>query len=527
MKQYVNKKMNAKDSAGWKGVLINTAIMCGIILFTILFTELLRSAGFGMQSLLMIYLLSVQIISFVTPKYVYGTLAALICTFSYDFLVSEPQLAFSFAIGFPITLFTMLVVTFITSTLTVQLRYQATLAVERERRAELLSEISQALLAARDVDAIVRLVSGYLAAQIGRPVILYTKDPKNCGRDDYVLTRDDESAAVFLTDTEKKRAHRVYKRGVPDALDEYNSDVHYEAVVSRGTVFGVIGIDCKAKPLAPTSLAFLQILIKQAALALELLSLSDEKNNLKISAEKEKMRSNLLRSISHDLRTPLTSILGASAAILDEKDMPEEMRQNLVSDIHETAQWLIRMVENILTVTRISKESLEVHKTLEAAEELISQAVSIVRARFPECHIHVRIPDELLLVPMDGTLISQVLINLLENAIKYSEEGALVLVNLKKQGDYARFEVIDHGGGISAHLLDNLFEIHTRGEGSAIDVSSGIGIGLSICQTIVKAHGGTIEGRNREEGGAKFSFMLPLAKDENGIENIIEDENND
>jgi len=520
MKQYVREKMYAdpwEDSPKWRSTLIHTAKMCGIILFTIVFTELLRHAQVGLQSLLMIYLLSVQIVSFVTPKYVYGILAALICTFSFDFFVSEPQLAFSFTIGFPITLFTMLVVTFITSTLTVQLRYQAALAVERERRAELLAEINQALLAARDVDAIVRLVSGYLAAQIGRPVIFYTKDPKNCGRDAYVLTRDDESAGVFLTETEKKRAHRVYKSGIPDALDEFDSDVHYEAVVSRGTVFGVIGIECKAKPLAFTSLIFLQVLVKQVAMALELLYLSDEKNNLKISAEKEKMRSNLLRSISHDLRTPLTSILGASAAILEERDMPEEMRYNLVTDIQETTQWLIRMVENILTVTRISKEVMEVHKTLEAAEELISQAVSIVRARFPQCHIHVRIPDELLLVPMDGTLISQVLINLLENAIKNSEEGALVLVNLKKQDDYARFEVIDHGSGISAHLMDNLFEIHTQGEDATIDVSSGIGIGLSICQTIVQAHGGSIEGHNREEGGAKFSFMLPLAEAGDGM----------
>ena len=148
-------------------------------------------------------------------------------------------------------------------------------------------------------------------------------------------------------------------------------------------MLGVIGLDCRELPLTPGTHAFLHIIASRVALALALRYLSEEQNNLKISAEKEKMRANLLRSISHDLRTPLTSILGASSAILEQRDMNEEMRQKLTGDIRENAQWLIRMVENILTVTRISKETTTVYKTMEAAEEIVSQAFPLCAIAFP------------------------------------------------------------------------------------------------------------------------------------------------
>jgi len=167
------------------------------------------------------------------------------------------------------------------------------------------------------------------------------------------------------------------------------------------------------------------------------------------------------------------------------------------------------MVENILTVTQISQDSIQLNKSMEAAEEVMSQAVTLVRARFPFCLIHVKIPDELIMVPMDATLISQVIINLLENAVRNSEEGTLVLFTLTLKDRFALFEISDRGGGIPSHILDNLFEVQAQ-EGIAADSSRGFGIGLSICRTIIHAHGGAIEGHNREKGGAKFSFMLPL-----------------
>ncbi len=496
-------------------VLRNSLKVLAVVLVTAFLTELLAGLGLQKESLLMLYMLAVVIISVCTPSYTYGIVAAVFCSFAYDFFITDPRYGFSITLRFPIALITMLAVTLIISALVIQNKKQAHLALKREQRTQLLYQLNQELLAARNVEEIVEVTQKYIQQQMERSNVFYLKDPKEGGEPSLRLHHPQDRE--LFTDREcVRRVHQMFKVGAeqPEELLPKDRCIHYEAAISHGKVLGVIGLDCRELPLTPGSHTFLQIVSAQVALALALRYLSEEQNNLKISAEKEKMRSNLLRSISHDLRTPLTGILGASSAILEQKDMGEEMQEKLVRDIKENAQWLIRMVENILTVTRISKETATVHKTMEAAEEVISQAVSIVRKRFPDCLIHVSIPSELLMVPMDATLISQVLINLLENAIKNSEEGALVLLTLKKKGRTARFEVSDHGRGIPKHLLSNLFEIYSQAEDRGADSSKGLGIGLSICKTIIQAHGGEIQGYNREEGGARFIFTLPLQEEQ-------------
>jgi two-component system sensor histidine kinase KdpD len=225
---------------------------------------------------------------------------------------------------------------------------------------------------------------------------------------------------------------------------------------------------------------------------------------LALEGGNERERAVLLRAISHDLRTPLSSILGASSAMLEQENPDRETTDRFLKNIKENAEWLIRIVENLLSVTKISDGAIELSKTLEAAEEVAAQAASITRKRFPGRHIEIKGPEELLLVPMDATLVSQAIINLLENAIKNSEGGSAVSLEVEKYGNYARFSVSDSGRGIPRPMLDSLFEPKPPvSEG-------GFGIGLSICKTIIAAHGGTIEGRNKKEGGAHFCFSLPL-----------------
>jgi two-component system sensor histidine kinase KdpD len=246
-------------------------------------------------------------------------------------------------------------------------------------------------------------------------------------------------------------------------------------------------------------------------MALERQYLSDEQRKILIESEKEKMRSNLLRAISHDIRTPLTGILGASSAILENGDrLDRDTHDKLISDIKEDSQWLIHMVENLLSVTRINEGTMNVTKSPEAAEEVIAEAVSQIRKRFPESKISVRVPDELLMVPMDGTLIEQVLINLLEIGVKHSPSDSKVEVEAKADGEYALFEVRDHGKGIAADDFPYLFESYVPNGTRSSDSSRGMGIGLSICKSIIKAHGGTLGAVNGREEGAVFSFRLPL-----------------
>lgn len=232
---------------------------------------------------------------------------------------------------------------------------------------------------------------------------------------------------------------------------------------------------------------------------------------IRIDAEKEKTRGTLLRAISHDLRTPLTGIFSASSIIEEQADTlaVSDVRQ-FASDIKHNSEWLIRMVENLLVVTRISEGDVKIKKTVEVAEEIMAQAVSIVRKRFPECVIIVKAPDEAILVCVDPILISQVFINLLENAVKYSPQGSPVQFNFYKNKGFAQFEVSDKGRGISTQIIDHLFEAYSQKQEYSADAGSGMGIGLSICKTIIDAHDGKITGDNKLDGGALFNVMLPL-----------------
>ena len=237
---------------------------------------------------------------------------------------------------------------------------------------------------------------------------------------------------------------------------------------------------------------------------------------IRIEAEKEKTRSNLLRAVSHDLRTPLTSILGAISAVIEKvKILGSEERLNLLHDAQDDARWLIKMVENLLTITRIdADENARLYKEPEAVEELIASAAAKHRKRFGEPPLSVSIPSELLMVPMDAVLIEQVITNLLENAVLHAKGANRIMLSVRREDSNAVFEVSDNGAGIPEKLLPHIFDGYFRQnyeeEG---DSKRNMGIGLSVCETIVRAHNGTMSAFNKEGGGAVFRFVLPLGEE--------------
>jgi two-component system sensor histidine kinase KdpD len=238
-----------------------------------------------------------------------------------------------------------------------------------------------------------------------------------------------------------------------------------------------------------------------------------QQENLRVEAEKEKMRANLLRSVSHDLRTPLTSILGTTSALLDDSEMlPKEKQRELLSEAHEDAEWLIRMVENLLSITRMSGGEAKITKTTEAVEEIVSEAVRKFKKRFPDAGVSVSVPGELLMVPMDAILIEQVIINLLENSVLHGKAKDGIWVMVEKTEKEAVFTVSDHGVGIPNNVFEHLFDGYLSGmEENESDSTRNMGIGLSVCMSIIRAHGGEMHAENRPEGGAAFHFSLPLA----------------
>ena len=229
-------------------------------------------------------------------------------------------------------------------------------------------------------------------------------------------------------------------------------------------------------------------------------------------AEKERTRANLLHAISHDLRTPLTGIVGSSLAYLENGDfLSEEDKSTIVRNIYEDSTWLIHMVENLLTVTRIDRDKLSISTREEPVEEVVAEALQRTERRYEGSMIQVSIPDEFIMIPMDAVLIEQVTINLLENALLHSGTTAPVELIVENHPDNVSFTIRDHGTGIPAEMLPHLFE-GTDYISDTPDIQKGMGIGLVVCKTIITAHHGTIIGRNHRDG-AEFTFTLPKRKE--------------
>lgn len=492
----------------------DTRVVLALTTLATLLSMGLRKVNIGDHNVIMAYLLSVLIVSRMTNGYVYGVAASVISVLAFNFFFTEPYLTFTTVQpGYPITFLIMLLVALITSALTVRIKMQARLAVERAHRTDVLYEINKKLLATRGTENIVRLISDYIVTLIDRSIMFYTVDPGQ-GAEGTLTEAPGDDGAFLKSDDEKAVAHWVFvnqKRAGAGTDTLMGAGALYMPVIAQGRVLAVWGVSCHRETLDHSVRLFLRMIASQVAMALERQRLSDEQRATQVESEREKMRATLLRAISHDLRTPLAGILGSSSALRESgSELDGEMRDRLLSDIQEESQWLIRMVENLLSITRINESASKVAKALEAAEEVVAEAVSRILRRFPKREIRVRVPDQLLEVPMDGTLIVQVLINLLENAIKYSPDDAPIEVNLRREGNRALFEVNDRGRGISEEALPWRTNDGVASAEKRPDAARGMGIGLTICDTIIKAHGGTLDAENRVEGGAVFRFLLPL-----------------
>ena len=242
-----------------------------------------------------------------------------------------------------------------------------------------------------------------------------------------------------------------------------------------------------------------------------------QQEKMKADAEKERMRGNLLRAVSHDLRTPLTSIYGASSAVIENFDeIPRQKQLKLLADIRTDAQWLMRMVENLLSVTRFDGQNIQLTKNETVLEELIDAVLVKFRKHYPHQAVHVNLPDDFISIPMDAILIQQVLMNLLENAVFHAVGMQKLQLTVELQGSKAVFRIIDDGCGIPEARMDGLFSGSLNSITPTDGSRNNMGIGLSVCNAIIKAHGSELKAKNRSEGGAEFSFALDMEEIING-----------
>ncbi|MEG0378033.1 MAG: DUF4118 domain-containing protein, partial [Eubacterium sp.] len=509
-KSFTNLHLSVKDTM--------KMLLCLVMATVISFG--LRKLELGEQNIIMVYILSILIISRITIGYFYGISASILGVLAFNFFFTDPYFTLN-AIGptYPVTFAIMLIVALVTSALTNGVKIQARMAVAGERRTEVLYELSKKLLKTRGLENIVNVTNESLVDIFDRSVIFYTQSPDDNHKGVFIQGKKDTNGLFMATKDEEAVAHWVFlnKKQAGTGTDTLTgAKAFYMPVMSGQRVLGVIGLSCADEILSPKRRAFLRMMVSQVAMALERQRLSDEQTYVRLETEREKLRSNFLRAISHDLRTPLTGILGSSSALLENVDLLDKNTQKkLLQDIKDDSQWIIRMVENLLSVTRISDGTMNVVKVPEAVEEIVGEAVRIIRKRFEQTNISVAVPDNLLMVPMDGTLIEQVLINLMENAIKYAGEHPVLDVQVRDMGKKALFIVSDNGEGISQKLLPHIFEGYSGEDEKGSDSKRGMGIGLSICMSIIKAHDGTLSVRNKPAGGAEFSFILPIDGGEN------------
>jgi two-component system sensor histidine kinase KdpD len=261
---------------------------------------------------------------------------------------------------------------------------------------------------------------------------------------------------------------------------------------------------------APSSIISAIIMLIISVLTSAFTTRMKEWQRIKAESEKERMRANLLRAVSHDLRTPLTTIYGASSSIVNNYDkLSDAQKLQMASGIQDDSEWLIRMVENLLSITRIDSGSVQLIKTPTVLDELIDSVILKFKKRYPNQRVELDVPDDVVIIPMDAILIEQVIINILENAIHHAEGFTKLSLRVFTIDKKAIFEISDNGCGIPSEKLDRIFMgYNNKTENTSDTQSRNAGIGLSVCATIVKAHGGDITAENGKDGGAVFRFTL-------------------
>ena len=456
----------------------------------------------------LLYILAVLLTALYTAGYFWGLLCAALGMIGSNYFFTYPYFTFDFSLrGSSLSFAIMLAVALVTSALATSLKEREAAAQARERRMQALNAVSMRLLTARDERAAAALAAECICASLKRPVRVFLKSapdtPFTAGTFSGPLGEEAQAVqAIFSGSGGAGFGHPLAGECAfsyyPFAVEE-----HVSAAV------GVLTRDLA--PPTQEEQAFFNLILTQFSLFFESLRLADERHRAEAESQKEHMRASLLRAISHDLRTPLTCILGANAVLLERGEHLEAQdRTRLLRDIGEEADWLLHMVENVLSVTKVSAGAPSLHKKPEPVEEVLAQAVRHIATRHPGTALAVQAPEEFIMAPMDATLIEQVLINLIENAVEHSGSAAPVEVRAYAENGSAVFEVRDHGRGLPREMLGGRFDPFCAKESAHSDRSRGLGVGLSICQAIITAHGGAILAENAPEGGARMRFTLPL-----------------
>lgn len=448
---------------------------------------ILNNNGIQKESIIMVFLVGVLLVTIVTNGYIYGAIASIASVLLFNYLFTDPVHTFMIYNPNDISLLMFFfIASLISSSLTSRSKKQLELAQKNEHTAKLLYEVTESFLNITGEKNIVMQGIRYIYNHTG-----------------YICN---------VTLFENKKSYYDINKDFYKGDKDYILEIDIQGLSKK---LGKIQIFHSDKIFKLEDELLIKMVAGQMGIALDREFIYNERENIKIAMEKERLRGDLLRGISHDIRTPLTAIVGASGVIIENKDiLDSESIQKLVKDINEEALWLNHLVENILNMTRIGEESLVIQKSEEVVDDIINEALSHISGLIDDRNIEISMPDDVIILCVDGKLIVQVITNILDNAIKHTKECGNIYLRIYTKEKSAIFEIEDDGDGIQEDIKDTLFERFVTEKGRVIDSKRGMGLGLSICEAFIKAHGGKITAQNSINGGAIFRFTLPLVVEE-------------
>lgn len=497
-------------------ILVNTVMIIVIFTGITLLSLALKRLGVGEVNIIMTYLIGVLLASYFVEGFVGSTVASIMAVMLFNFFFTEPIFTFTaHRADYPITFSFMFIAGAITSAMTIRMKAVAKVAYLRERRTFLLYQLSQRLLklgSAEEIfDSVGRDVSGIMHVQLWMiPISEGECHPKlyQEGQDHPKATLPAHHMLSLRKLAQKPQPDLVQKKFYDDRT------LYYVPIVVRSENYGFIGFELQdTKALNAEYKDTCKAIASQMALAIERNKFFKEKQESSLQVESEQLKSNLLRAISHDLRTPLTSIMG-SIGMLSENgaSLDDLQKKKLLDNAFDEAQWLYHSVENILSMTQIEEGTITLKKKNEFIEEIIEEVIRRTDKLLLHHQLEVDIPEELLSIYVDGQLIRQVLINLIDNAVKYTPYGSTIGLVVKSAQQHVVMTVQDNGPGIPKASMDKLFTRFFTSVESSDRGRRGIGLGLEICKAIIEAHEGTIRAYNNELGGASFEIVLPLRR---------------
>ena len=476
---------------------------------------LFQKLKFTDTNIVTIYILGVLVTSIVTDGYLCSIAGSFLSVVLFRFFLTEPRMSFhTYAVGYPVTFFIMLISSVLTGALAAKLKTHAKMSAQLAFRTQVLFDTDRLMQKAQGETEILDVTCTQLIRWLNRNITAYVVENGTLSGGK-LFSEEKEDTEDFLIPEEQRIARWVYEnRQRAGASTQYfpQAKCLYLAIRNGNSVYGVIGIPLQEEILDSFEYSILLSVINECALAMENAKNATEKEKNAVLAKNEQLRADLLRAISHDLRTPLCSISGNADMLLSNSNrLDEATKHQIYTDIYDDSEWLIGVVENLLSITRLNDGRLKFKFTDQLLDEVISESLRHINRKHDDYKI-VADCEELVLTRMDVRLIIQVLVNLIDNAIKYTPSGSVICIRGIKKDGKAQISVEDDGPGIPEEMKPHIFEMFYTGKTTVMDSHRSLGLGLALCHSIIEAHNGTLILTDHDPHGCNFIFTLPLSE---------------